>query len=77
MKPSAAVDSKEATILDVSKRVSLVLSAKYLNMFTKATPLSDTVTIGMADDVPVKVEYKISDTGYIRFFLAPKIGGDD
>lgn len=42
-------------------------------MFTKATPLSTTVTLSFSKDVPLLVEYKISDMGYVRYYLAPKI----
>lgn len=44
-----------------------------MNSFTKASPLSNIVTISMSSDLPVVVEYKIADMGYIRYYLAPKI----
>ena len=31
----------------------------------------------MSPDVPVVVEYPIGDMGYIKYFLAPKIGEGD
>lgn len=31
----------------------------------------------MARDLPVMVEYRISDMGYLRFYLAPKIEDED
>ena len=40
---------------------------RYLNLFTKATPLSSTVTLSMSPDVPLVTEYKIADMGYIRW----------
>ncbi|CAN6908585.1 unnamed protein product [Brassica oleracea] len=44
-----------------------------MNSFTKATPLSDTVTISLSSELPVVVEYKVAEMGYIRYCLAPKI----
>jgi len=52
---------------------SLTFSLKYLNMFMKASPLCDRVELQLAPDVPLVVEFKVSDFGYIRFYLAPKI----
>lgn len=49
----------------------------YLIDFTKATSLSKTVNLHMAADVPIMIEYPIEDLGHLRFFLAPKMEGDD
>jgi hypothetical protein len=38
---------------------------RYLNIFTKATPLSGTVTLSMSKDVPLVVEYKIESIGCV------------
>lgn len=53
--------------------VSLTFALRYMNSFTKATPLAEQVTISMSSDLPVVVEYKVAEMGYIRFYLAPKI----
>ncbi|CAA6656759.1 unnamed protein product [Spirodela intermedia] len=53
------------------------LSTRYMNSFTKATPLSSTVTISLSSELPVVVEYKIAEMGYIRFYLAPKIEDEE
>lgn len=53
--------------------VSLSFALRYMNSFTKATPLSDTVTISLSSELPVVVEYKVAEMGYIRYYLAPKI----
>lgn len=51
----------------------MTFAMRYLNLFTKATPLSSSVTLSMSPDVPLVTEYKISEMGYIRYYLAPKI----
>ena len=57
--------------------VSLTFALRYLNSFCKATNLSTTVTLSMSKELPVVVEYKILDVGYIRYYLAPKIEDDE
>ena len=65
------------TTIDLTQGVCLTFSLKYLNNFTKATPLSKAVTLSLSTDVPVLVEYKVGDIGHIRYYLAPKIGDDE
>jgi proliferating cell nuclear antigen len=64
---------EESTIIELEEPVTLTFAMRYLNLFTKATPLSSTVTLSMSPDVPLVTEYKISEMGYIRYYLAPKI----
>nr|XP_029122197.1 proliferating cell nuclear antigen [Elaeis guineensis] len=68
---------EEATIIEMQEPVSLTFALRYMNSFTKATPLSETVTISLSSELPVVVEYKIADMGYIRYYLAPKIEEDE
>ncbi|KAK9124388.1 hypothetical protein Sjap_013990 [Stephania japonica] len=68
---------EEATVIEMQQPVSLTFALRYMNSFTKATPLSNTVTISLSTELPVVVEYKIAEMGYIRFYLAPKIEEDD
>ena len=57
--------------------VTLTFALRYLSSFTKATPLSTSVSISMSKDLPIVVEYKIEDMGYVRYFLAPKIDDEE
>lgn len=68
---------EQATIIELNEPVSLTFALRYMNSFTKATPLSETVTISLSSELPVVVEYKIADMGYVRFYLAPKIEDDE
>ncbi|KAJ3300242.1 hypothetical protein HK104_002804 [Borealophlyctis nickersoniae] len=70
-------DADTATTIELNQAVCLTFSLKYLSNFTKATPLADTVTLSMSSEVPLLVEYKVADVGYIRYYLAPKIGEDE
>ena len=53
--------------------MTLNFALRYLNFFTKATPLSASVVLHLSKDVPLVVEYQIEELGHIRFYLAPKI----
>lgn len=46
---------------------------RYLVLFTKATPLSPTVTICITWDYPIVVDYPIDSFGYIRYYVAPTL----
>ncbi|KAJ1410862.1 Proliferating cell nuclear antigen, PCNA [Sesbania bispinosa] len=68
---------EEATVIEMNEPVCLTFALRYMNSFTKATPLSDTVTISLSSELPVVVEYKIAEMGYVRFYLAPKIDEEE
>lgn len=64
-------------VITLQQPVNLTFALKYLNNFAKATPLSPSVMLCMTQDVPLLVEYKISDIGYLRYYLAPKMTESD
>lgn len=68
---------EDAIVIEMNEPVSLSFALRYMNSFTKATPLSDTVTISLSSELPVVVEYKVAEMGYIRYYLAPKIGEEE
>jgi proliferating cell nuclear antigen len=53
--------------------VSLTFSLKYLVNFTKASGLAGKVKLCLSAEVPLLVEYSLSGTSYLRFYLAPKV----
>jgi len=74
---SSAVDSKDSTSIELQEPVTLTFASKYLNSFAKASGLSERVQLSMSADVPLVVEFKVPDIGYIRYYLAPKIEDED
>jgi len=76
VKANSDVDSESGVVLEVNDDVTLTFALKKLTSFTKATPLSTSVSLSMSDDVPLAVEYTVEDLGYIRYYLAPKIDDD-
>lgn len=77
MVESDFLQPEEATVIEMNEPVSLTFALRYLNSFTRATPLSNTVTLSLSSELPVVVEYKIAEMGHIRFYLAPKIEEDE
>lgn len=67
----------EAVTIDMTEAVCLTFALRYLNYFTKATSLSQQVTLSMSAAVPLVVEYKIENMGHLRYYLAPKIEEND
>ena len=53
-------------MIDLHEPVMLTFALRYLNSFTKATPLAASVIISMSKELPVVVEYRIQDMGHIR-----------
>ncbi|KAF9665577.1 hypothetical protein SADUNF_Sadunf16G0137500 [Salix dunnii] len=78
LRQNTTVDKPEdATVIEMNEPVSLTFALRYMNSFTKATSLSNTVKISLSSELPVVVEYKIAEMGYVRFYLAPKIEEDE
>lgn len=74
LKHNPAVDKEDdAVVIDMQEPVELLFALRYLNNFTKATPLGPTVTLSLSPDLPILVEYPVGDLGYVRYYLAPKI----
>lgn len=65
-------DSKSVDIA-LSEPVALTFSLKYLVNFCKAAGLSDRVKLCLSNEVPLLVEYQLSNNSYLRFYLAPKV----
>ncbi|KAI0247751.1 proliferating cell nuclear antigen, N-terminal domain-containing protein [Lactifluus subvellereus] len=61
--------------VEMTQHVNLTFSLKYLVNFSKSSSLSDTVQLMLKNDVPLLVSYTFGQ-GYIRYYLAPKIGDD-
>jgi len=72
-----AADEEGGIVIDVKEEVEGSFGLNYLNFFTKATPLSGTVKIGLSDSVPLSVEYSMGDLGKINYHLAPSAKDSD
>jgi len=61
--------------IEMTQHVNLTFSLKYLVNFSKSASLSDTVQLMLKNDVPLLVSYTFGQ-GYIRYYIAPKIGDE-
>ncbi|KAG1118922.1 hypothetical protein G6F42_013084 [Rhizopus arrhizus] len=78
LKANSSVDSEDdATVIELQQSVAMTFSIKYLVNFTKATPLAARVSLNLSTDVPLLVDYKLENLGYVRYYLAPKIGDEN
>jgi len=77
-RPTKEVDAKqeESTTIQLQEPVQQTFALRYLNFFTKATALSTSASLSMSKDVPLVVEYRIEDLGFVRYYLAPKIADE-
>ncbi len=57
----------------MTEPTEMTFALRYLNSFTKATPLSGVVELHMTKDVPLTVVYTVENLGSMKFYLAPKI----
>ncbi|KAK2742457.1 hypothetical protein FQN57_005348 [Myotisia sp. PD_48] len=78
VRQSTNVEKPEQNVtITLTEPVALTFSVKYLLNFCKSTALSSTVRLSLSQEVPLLVEYVLDGSGYLRFFLAPKINDDD
>ncbi|KAI8323722.1 proliferating cell nuclear antigen [Martensiomyces pterosporus] len=79
LKHQKSVDSESslATSIQINEPVSHSLALKFLANFAKAAPLAERVSIHLTEEAPVMFEFKISDIGHIRFYLAPQIDDEE
>ncbi|RDB30609.1 Proliferating cell nuclear antigen [Hypsizygus marmoreus] len=68
-------DEAEGVRIQMNAHVSLTFSLKYLVNFSKSASLCNRVQLMMSNDVPLLVSY-VFGQGYIRYYLAPKIGDE-
>jgi proliferating cell nuclear antigen len=51
--------------------VTGTFSLKYINLFTKATNLSNIIEIYLKHEYPLMLKYAVANLGQIMFYLAP------
>eukprot|EP00741_Cyanophora_paradoxa_P010997 tig00020553_g10631.t1 len=78
---SSDVTEANKITIECNDPVELSFALRYLNMFARASSISDMVKISISPDVPICIEYVVpaadadseDNGGYIRYYLAPKI----
>lgn len=74
---NSADKADEHVVIQLEEPVAQSFALRYLNNFAKATPLSASVKLGLSKDVPLVVEFIISEIGCLKFYLAPKIDDEE
>ncbi|MFH1972200.1 MAG: proliferating cell nuclear antigen (pcna) [archaeon] len=67
--------SEETTIISEEENSSKY-SIEYLKKVSKASKLSDTVSLEFGNDYPLRAEYKLLDKLRLAFILAPRVSND-
>ena len=75
----SASDGKPIDIkYEGSQPLELSFALRYLSLFTKASPLSESVTLDLSENRPLLVKFSLEDeAGEIKYYLAPKVDEDD
>lgn len=66
----------ESIGIEMTSLTKCKFANKYLQMFTKASPLCKQVVLRMSADNPMCIEYEIPGLGVLKYYLAPKIEDD-
>jgi len=74
LRSHSSVDKPDQDVeISLSEPVALTFSLKYLVNFCKASGLSERVKLCLSSEVPLLVEYALSNNSFLRFYLAPKV----
>ena len=75
---NTTADKPEESIrIDIKEPVALTFALRYLNSFSKATPLATMTRLKLSRELPIVVEYGMDDIGSLSFYLAPKIEDEE
>ena len=59
------------------QNIELFFDIENMTLFTKCYNLNKKIIIKIGHNRPIEFKYTLFETGYIRYFIAPKIGEDD
>jgi len=68
-----STSQEEMTTVKVKEPVNLAFALNYLSMFTKANGLTEQVQLCLSSEYPLRVEYRLSNLGSLKYYLAPRI----
>ena len=69
-------EGEEQVQVEITDEVDQQFALRYLNMFNKASGLSNYTTLCMHPETPLVVDFDMDTHGHLKFFLAPKISED-
>lgn len=62
------------TTIEMREPISAVFALRYMNSFTRATPLENRVTFYLSSELPMVIEYQMAEMEYVRYYIAPAMG---
>lgn len=71
------LDSNGSEDDNIEDDIGADFALTYIIKFSKSTPLSDNVHICFSEGRPIMLKYETGEYGYISYYLAPKIDGDE
>ncbi|OMJ79759.1 hypothetical protein SteCoe_20145 [Stentor coeruleus] len=66
---------KNPTIIEAHEPVACSYAMRYLNLFNKASVLSDEIILSISENLPLIVHFQF-ELGNIKFYLAPKVNDE-
>ena len=72
MRANPSDKADERLILSVQEPVAMAFALRYLNLFNKASSLSDEISLSLSPEIPVVLKFSF-DLGELKYYLAPKI----
>jgi proliferating cell nuclear antigen len=72
-KKKKPTEKSDEVYISTEEPLQLSFALRYLTTFAKGSSLSDRVEISLAKDSPCRIEYKIENVGFLRWYLAPKV----
>lgn len=77
LKPYSDIENKENSIeINVNEEVSGIYNSIYLINISKAGNFAQQVTLHIAADLPMEIEYKLPN-GHLKYYLAPQMDEED
>jgi len=64
---------QETVSVRVDGSLTLSFALKYLAMFAKASPLAPSVSLSLAPEHPLVVQYTLGEVGHVRYYVAPRV----
>merc|ERR1711990_345172 len=77
IRQNASAEKDQQTLIELQEPVSLTFALRYLNFFTKAAPMSESVSLSLSKEVPLATEFAVGEMGHLRYYLAPKVDEDE
>ncbi|EJW04886.1 proliferating cell nuclear antigen (pcna) [Edhazardia aedis USNM 41457] len=72
-----SIKESDTITMKIDDDVKQEIAMKYVNSIAKAANLSETVKVCMGSNSPVFFDFTLDESGYMRFFIAPRVAPED